>query len=95
MLVSFPGNYQGKIPAEKTDVGMIVGASLATCSVIIMICGIAVWYITRKRYGGGSRINLEETGRGGEFCLMSRLDKDTIAGLFIFSNKTFKLWTDH
>lgn len=32
------------------DVGVIVGASLAACSVIILACGLVVWYIARKRY---------------------------------------------
>ncbi|KAK3733280.1 hypothetical protein QZH41_011125 [Actinostola sp. cb2023] len=35
---------------QRLDVGMIIGASLATCSMIILVCGLVVWYITRKRY---------------------------------------------
>ncbi|XP_031558117.1 putative insulin-like peptide receptor [Actinia tenebrosa] len=35
---------------KGTNVGVIIGASLAACSFIILACGVVIWYITRKRY---------------------------------------------
>ena len=35
---------------QRMDVGVIVGASLAAIVVIVLACGLVIWYITRKKY---------------------------------------------
>ncbi|EDO47651.1 predicted protein, partial [Nematostella vectensis] len=43
-----PGG-SGKL-VQSSRVGVIVGSSLAACSVFILTCGIVIWFVVRKRY---------------------------------------------